>query len=47
MSSPLVILPGDDHYLGITWAVSIALQMTCFAIAWVLQVDKVREGAGR
>ena len=46
MSFPLSIFPNDDHYLAITWVVTVALQLTCFAVAWVLQVDKLTDFAG-
>ena len=39
----LVLIPGDDHYLGVTWLLSLALQMVCFAVAYILQV---RAGGG-
>lgn len=38
-------IPNDDHYLALTWIVSLGLQTVCFVIAYTLQFDKVR-GAG-
>ena len=37
----LTILPGDEHYLGITGLVTVLMQATCFLIAYGFQIDKV------
>lgn len=36
------VLPGDTHYLGLTALVTVALQLSFFAIAFALRFDKVR-----
>ena len=44
---PLTIIPGDNHYLAITGILTIAMQLLCFAVAYILQFDKVTDLAGR
>jgi hypothetical protein len=39
---PLGVIPGDDHYLALTWIVTVVMQLVCFLVAWTLQIDKVR-----
>ena len=43
---PLVIIPGDNHYLAITGIVTIGMQLACFAVAYLLQFDKLTDLAG-
>jgi hypothetical protein len=43
---PITIIPGDNHYLVITGIVTIALQLFCFAVAYLLQFDKLTDLAG-
>ena len=42
----LTLLPNDDHYLGITAVVSLALQTVGFVVAYTLQVDILTDFAG-
>lgn len=42
----LTILPGDEHYLGITGLVTVLMQATCFLIAYTFQIDKITDLAG-
>ena len=42
----LTIIPGDDHYLGITLLISTLLQLTCFAISYTCQFDLITDFAG-
>jgi hypothetical protein len=42
-SSPI---PGDDHLLLLSLAATCALQLSCFAVAWTLQVDLLTDAAG-
>lgn len=34
------IIPGDNHYLGISGIVTAVLQLSCFFIAYSLGFDK-------
>lgn len=43
---PTVILPGDDHYLGITGLVTVVMQLAFFAVAYGCQFDLVTDFAG-
>ena len=43
---PLVIIPNDNHYLAITGILTIGMQLACFAIAYLLQFDKLTDLAG-
>ncbi|GAX74947.1 hypothetical protein CEUSTIGMA_g2393.t1 [Chlamydomonas eustigma] len=45
-SYPITIIPGDNHYLAITGIVTIAMQLFCFAVAYLLQFDKLTDLAG-
>ena len=45
-SYPLVIIPNDNHYLAITGILTIGMQLSCFAVAYVLQFDKLTDLAG-
>ena len=40
------VIPGDDHHLAFTGLVTIALQLVCFFIAYLLQFDKITDFAG-
>ncbi len=42
-SSPI---PGDDHLLLLSLAVTVVMQLACFAVAWTLQVDMLTDAAG-
>jgi steroid 5-alpha reductase family enzyme len=39
-------VPGDEHLLLLSLAVTVALQLLCFAVAWTLQVDLLTDAAG-
>jgi steroid 5-alpha reductase family enzyme len=39
-------IPGDDHLLLLSLAATCALQLSCFAVAWTLQVDLLTDAAG-
>ena len=39
-------IPNDDHALLLTFLVTCALQLSCFAIAFFLQFDKITDFAG-
>jgi steroid 5-alpha reductase family enzyme len=45
-SSSLSVIPGDDHNLLLTAVVTVAMQLAFFAVAFLLQFDKVTDFAG-
>ena len=46
MASFTTVIPGDDHHLALTGLVTVALQLVCFFIAYLLQFDKITDFAG-
>jgi len=46
MSTAASPIPGDDHLLLLSLAVTVAMQLLCFAVAWTLQVDVLTDAAG-
>ena len=37
----------DDHYLAVTGLVTVAMQLSFFAVAYTCKFDKVRAVSGR
>ena len=40
------VIPFDDHNFFLTFLVTVLLQLSCFAIAWTCQFDKITDLAG-
>jgi steroid 5-alpha reductase family enzyme len=45
-ASALAALPGDEHQLLLTFLVTLALQLSCFAVAYSLHTDALTDLAG-
>ena len=37
------VIPFDDHNFFLTFLVTVLLQLSCFAIAWTCQFDKITD----